>query len=846
MKKTIQKIKKTAVGAMAVIMAANLLWCPYPEKGQIEVRAAGTDSYINMGIDSISAPAKATSTASNWSGDYIYFGKYYQEQEAASAKQPIKWKVLDPTGQAGLSSESGAVLLFSEKVLDRVRFNEDDEVEDSYIWADSNLAKWLNSATNTNYESKKINYTSGGFLNTAFNSLEKAAIVSSDGTASSTINFGYLTNPAISGKKVFCLTAGDVIDVDYGFWDNNANVTQAIQARKLSPTTYAKGKGLTEKTSGWWLRSVHNYSTKGPASISEMSYPGQSSASSDKVGVAPAINVRTSAILFTSPAAEQGSDTGKSATFSNVKTGDVSEWKVTLKDGNSFQNGASAQNGSAIISNSFLSLNSGYSTTKLTITHKSLSTVSTDYSNVTAALYSADAGGVKEKILYYGSINTSTSATTSYVTIPTGLEQGIYKLCIYGEDRNGAYEVDYATGTPYELTIEIAGNNGHSHSFDSWLNTADCTAGGIQKRTCKWCGYTETRTVAASSHVWDDDYTIDKKATCVVDGSKSIHCQNCSAKKEQVAIAATGHQGGTVSCIDKAICKICDEPYGELLPHTYDEVTWILDAGAHWHGCINCGSRKDVAEHTWDAGVESSYAVSDTITGLKIYTCTVCEMKKTQIQKEEQTDTGENTSGKSTTGENTPDSNTSEGNGTEGSNDTSAGKKGTTFLINKNTYQITKEATDKSGTAAFVKPGNQKLTSITIPKTVTYAGRTYQVTEIKKTAFKNCKKLKTAKIEGNVQTIGTQAFQGCTTLKKVVIGTKVKKIESKAFYGCSKLTSLTVKTTKLTTKTVGSKAFTKAGSSNYKKLTIKVPKKKLKAYKTLLKKKGVSSKAKIK
>lgn len=71
-------------------------------------------------------------------------------------------------------------------------------------------------------------------------------------------------------------------------------------------------------------------------------------------------------------------------------------------------------------------------------------------------------------------------------------------------------------------------------------------------------------------------------------------------------------------------------------------------------------------------------------------------------------------------------------------------------------------------------------------------------------------------------------------------------LNAKAFYNCKKLTSITIKTTKLTTKNVGKKAFTKTGSSNYKKLTVKVPKKKLKAYKTMLKKRGLSSKAKVK
>lgn len=148
-------------------------------------------------------------------------------------------------------------------------------------------------------------------------------------------------------------------------------------------------------------------------------------------------------------------------------------------------------------------------------------------------------------------------------------------------------------------------------------------------------------------------------------------------------------------------------------------------------------------------------------------------------------------------------------------------------------------------------------------------GVTYKVTAIDKNAFKNNASIKKVTIGNNVvtigdkafykctaltkitipdkvKTIGKSAFEGCKKLKTVTIGKGVTKIGSKAFYGCSKLKALTIKSTKLTTKKIGSKAFSKAGSSNYKKLTVKVPKSKLKSYKTMLRKRGLSSKAKVK
>ena len=103
---------------------------------------------------------------------------------------------------------------------------------------------------------------------------------------------------------------------------------------------------------------------------------------------------------------------------------------------------------------------------------------------------------------------------------------------------------------------------------------------------------------------------------------------------------------------------------------------------------------------------------------------------------------------------------------------------------------------------------------------------------IGKYAFKGCTKLKKLSIGKNVTTIENQAFSGCTALTAVVI-------PEKAFCGDKKLKTITIKTKKLTAKTVGKKAF----SGIYAKAVVKVPKSKLNAYKKLLKSKGIGSKA---
>lgn len=73
----------------------------------------------------------------------------------------------------------------------------------------------------------------------------------------------------------------------------------------------------------------------------------------------------------------------------------------------------------------------------------------------------------------------------------------------------------------------------------------------------------------------------------------------------------------------------------------------------------------------------------------------------------------------------------------------------------------------------------------------------------------------------------------------VTIGSNVTEIGAKAFYNCKKLKKITIKTTKL--KAVGKNAL----KNIHAKAVVKVPKRKLKAYKKLLKSKGLKRGAKI-
>lgn len=100
--------------------------------------------------------------------------------------------------------------------------------------------------------------------------------------------------------------------------------------------------------------------------------------------------------------------------------------------------------------------------------------------------------------------------------------------------------------------------------------------------------------------------------------------------------------------------------------------------------------------------------------------------------------------------------------------------------------------------------------SLTVSDTVTYADKTFNVTEIGNKAFKNDKKL--AMVSSiNVKKIGKEAFSGCTNLENFAVfgeDVNLEEIGAKAFYKCSGLSSFTLCSK---VKKIGSKAFGKTG-----------------------------------
>lgn len=152
-------------------------------------------------------------------------------------------------------------------------------------------------------------------------------------------------------------------------------------------------------------------------------------------------------------------------------------------------------------------------------------------------------------------------------------------------------------------------------------------------------------------------------------------------------------------------------------------------------------------------------------------------------------------------------------------------------------YKVTSVNAAK-GTVTFLGTLRKGVTKYVVPDTVKVNGADYKVTVIGAGAFKNDRKLKTVTIGKNVTDIREKAFYKTTSLTKLTIPASVKKIGKQAFYGDKNLKNIVVKTKKLTNKTVGKNAF----KGIFGKVKIKVPSKKLKAYRRLLRARGVGAK----
>ena len=360
-------------------------------------------------------------------------------------------------------------------------------------------------------------------------------------------------------------------------------------------------------------------------------------------------------------------------------------------------------------------------------------------------------------------------------------------------------------------TEEIPATGNHQNTEFRNVKEATCAQEGYTGDTyCKDCGekLSSGETIAKTDHIWDSG-RITKPATDTESGIKTYTCINCNTTRTEEIPATGEHPNTEIRGAKSATC----------LEEGYTGDTYCKDCGIK----LSSGTVIPKTGHIWDEGTVTK-AATCTEKGIRTYTCSVCESTKieeipstghgTKITKfvKEATYTQEGYSGDiycQDCGElleegrvlaklEQPDRKAMPGE----------------MIDDKVTNGVYRVLADGCS-VEFVKQIVQKKV-VKIPDTVSINATIYTVTGISASALKNNQLLRTA-----------------------VVGSNVRKIGKQAFYNCKNLRTITIRTSMLTKKNVGAKAF----KGTYKKIKVKVPAKQFKTYKKFFKSKGMSAKA---
>ena len=157
-------------------------------------------------------------------GDYVFFGKYEQDNNTSNGAEDIEWLVLD--------KEDGKILVISKYVLDWQKYDASDDC----TWETCTLRQWLND----------------DFLNAAFSSDEKKMIPTVTVNVHREEELEYYHSYALGSAtqdKVFLLSGTE------------AREYFGPEGSCCRPTMYARSKGAFASTGAastwWWLRSAY-------------------------------------------------------------------------------------------------------------------------------------------------------------------------------------------------------------------------------------------------------------------------------------------------------------------------------------------------------------------------------------------------------------------------------------------------------------------------------------------------------------------------------------------------------------------------------------------------------------
>ena len=453
---------------------------------QTEPETPGEDATkksIGLGTSIIANPTIPTSTTDAWKGSYVYFGTYNGS--------PIKYRVLDSdTTIFSNDNTTNTMLLDCDSLLFESKFD-----DSSNIWSTSYLKRYLNSEKGEGYD-----YSSEGFLTTAFTSSEQNAIaLSSKSTPHSSDGetYGDIEWTSLKGDKIFLLDLIEVCNMSYGY---------SMEAYNYATNRIKTCDGVNNNTI-WWLRStskmMNNYVGMVRFSDEGGWFDRGTAASCSDSYVSPALNINLSSILFSS-ASGMSKSSAVSHESASIGTTTDTDWKLTLKDDRKTisvtDNSVVTRSADGVITVPYT-----YTDTATTDAEKvnQISVMITD-----KAYTESDA-----QILYYGALQTdSINSGNGTFQLPNGLDGKTlgsdYHVYILAEHVNDTNATDYAS-EPVEITYVTTTINRVEATISQpkggkTLSTViDCKTEGVAEAQLYWTDTTDNNVgTTANYYPW--------------------------------------------------------------------------------------------------------------------------------------------------------------------------------------------------------------------------------------------------------------------------------------------------------------------------------------------------------
>ena len=374
-------------------------------------------------------------------GNYLYYGMYggsyahwYEDWETSEtySNTPVKYRVLSN------DNANNNMLIDSDTILFEDAFND----ADNQMYASSDIRAYLKDAKVLTGD--RASTTTDLFTAKELAQIKETSLPAAEKYDTTTVShdhgsFAYTYfEDASENNKAFLLTAHEIETYYY--------INTALS--EYDPTNASKFHiGMEEVSSSWgldyvdtsyWTRSafdLDNSNNKNVGRVLSGKLPDGQWASKNMIGVAPAANLDTSNILFTTA---QTFD--KTADLTAVTDTTNKEWVPTLKD---TALGVTLDTGT---------LSGGTVTVPYAATGD-------DATQVSVMLTSGDIDDSNTEILYYGKLGNAADSQGTF-TLPADLPSG-YKAYAMTEDINSDQDIsssdigsitDYAS-EPVEFTI---------------------------------------------------------------------------------------------------------------------------------------------------------------------------------------------------------------------------------------------------------------------------------------------------------------------------------------------------------------------------------------------------------